>query len=151
MREPDISELCRHCPFDDCSGCYRKDCKVACETMKRWREDELTDREAEIHKWKQYDRREEDEWLFTVFKSSLIKNLKNSSVPQKLRMEFRKNGHPLEEDAELLKYFERTWWIFEDGKKRYRLEEYRKSIDVYKVESNIDENQLTLKNISTRT
>ncbi len=56
-REYKISELCQRCPFMKCSGCYQKNCSNACETMIRWREGELTDREAVEKKWDEFRKR----------------------------------------------------------------------------------------------
>ena len=63
-----ISELCQYCPNDDCPGCYQKNSKHACVTMKKWRNNELDLVEAIRRKRNQNERHEQTdefrEWVF---------------------------------------------------------------------------------------
>jgi predicted RNA-binding protein with TRAM domain len=63
-----ISELCQYCPNEDCPGCYQKNSKHACVTMKKWRNNQLDLVEAIRRKRNQNDRHEKTdefrEWVF---------------------------------------------------------------------------------------
>jgi len=61
----DISELCQYCP-EDCEGCLQQNAKNACDTMKDWRNDKISDRKAQTIKQKEALDEEqatlEDDW-----------------------------------------------------------------------------------------
>jgi len=72
-----ISKLCQFCPNPKCEGYYRRDAKGACLTMKSWRKNKLTLREAIEAKHKQNKRHKETDEIRNKIYRSLTMNQEN--------------------------------------------------------------------------